>query len=222
MASCSLFLVDAERAPLRFRSALDSLFNGKTFDAQCTSSKGTVNKQYAVRHMRSRATLVAWAGSDESSSSSPDCGFALGMIKRDSEHPVLYIDLVCSQQRQGGKLLAALEGYASHHGLASVAALRAATPGLLKVYERKGYRRQANACLPPSRANRLILRALDSNAGAVAGGHDIIFTDGKRVVTSMSDAWKLETGQRRDTPKYLPKGWHAEEGYHGWWMSKCL
>lgn len=222
MASCSLFLLDAERDPLRFRSVLDALFKGKTFGAQCTSSKGGVSRQYAVRHMRARATLVAWAGSD---SSSLDCGFALGMIKHDPGHPpVLYVDLVCSQQRQGGRLLAALEEYATRRRLASVAALRAATPGLLSVYERKGYRRQANACLPPSRANRLLLRALDANAGAVAGGHGQVFTDGQRVVTSRADAWRLQTGRSptRANARRLPTGWHADEGYHGWWMSKCL
>ena len=67
------------------------------------------------------------------------CGFGLAFTKHVPElsASVFYIDLVCSQERMGGKVLAALEAYGAKQG-AKVAALRAAVPALVAIYEKKG------------------------------------------------------------------------------------
>ena len=143
------------------------------------------------------------------------------------EESVFYIDLVCSQDRLGGRILAALEDYGKGQGL-KVAALRAADPPLVRVYERKGYKRIANACVTPSRAGRIALRDLDKFAPRVWTKQEGIYTDGTRVVSSSKDAWRAWRASTKKKPpatafsSTLPDGWWFEEGSHGWWMSKCI
>lgn len=207
------------KADPRFADLLDKLFGD--FNSQCLGAKGDVNIFYAKRYMRPRATVLAWIQSGVSS-----CGFGLGFIKwvPELQKSVFYVDLVCSQHRKGADVLRALEGHAKMNG-ADVVALRAAVPALVAVYESKKYqyKRLANACLPPSRAGRLALRTLDRFAGSPGGRHGLgIYTDGVFVVSSAADAWRAVKLKRPKNNALLPPGWTFEEGFHGWWMSKCL
>lgn len=210
----------------RFKKVLAELFEEHNFRGQCEGPKGSVNVTYARTYMRPRATVVAWYGRPVCTKDGGcSCGFGLGFTKRVKElgRSVFYVDLVCSQERKGGKILAAMESYAKSVG-ADVVALRAAVPDLIALYEKKGYHRMANACVPPSRAGRIALRELDRFAGPVGPRGAGVYTNGTQVVSSPADAWraankKPPSGSRGSA---LPEGWRLEEGQHGYWMSKCL
>ena len=209
-----------------FDAALKDIFLPANFKAQCTGAKGMVNLPYAQRYMKSRATVLVYSRRRAHTKRGGGyCGFGLGYTKNVEElsASVFYIDLVCSQERMGSDLLAQLEMYGASQG-AKVAALRAAVPALISVYEKKGYRRLADACAPPSRAGRLALRALNKFAGPVGPKGDGTYTDGVRFANSPADAWRMakQTRPARAPTTSLPSGWRFEEGSHGWWMSKCL
>ena len=224
MAACAIEVVTAPGP--RFEETRKLVFRTDIFQKQCTrvnSKTASVSIDYARKHMRAKATVIAW--SRPTSCSTCSCGFALGYIKRVAElgKTVMYVDLVCSQHRLGGQLLAALEEYGRTRG-ATLVALRAATKELIPVYRKKGYHRVADACVPPSRAGRMALRQLDQYAGQPSTRGDVeIYTDGLREVLTIADAWRAAKLAR--PPKNhnaLPPGWRLEEGWHGWWMSKCI
>ena len=159
-----------EEEDAEFKEVLKALFKETTFSSQC---KGGVNFRYAKEYMRPRAEVVAWIPRRRCTERSGcSCGFGLGFAKTEvfdgEEIDIFYIDLVCSQTRMGGKVLSALEEYAMENEY-QIVALRAAVPKLVKYYLRKGYTKQANACVPPSRASRLILRGLNRFAAGVGG-----------------------------------------------------
>lgn len=207
-----------------FKPMLNTLFEESNFNGQCSGRKGLVNRDYAIRYMRPRATVVAWIDRVGKCDRKKGClcGFGLGFVKEEFGVRFFYVDLVCSQEKMGGSVLGALEAYAKRHKLADVVALRAAVPPLVKIYEKKGYKRQVNACTPPSRAARALLRALDRNAAGVAGASGGVYTDGTRLVSSVADAWRASNLPRPRDTKALPPKWYYEAGYHGWWMSKCI
>ena len=212
-----------EEEDAEFKEVLKALFKETTFSSQC---KGGVNFRYAKEYMRPRAEVVAWIPRRRCTERSGcSCGFGLGFAKTEvfdgEEIDIFYIDLVCSQTRMGGKVLSALEEYAMENEY-QIVALRAAVPKLVKYYLRKGYTKQANACVPPSRASRLILRGLNRFAAGVGGASEGVYTDGEHVASSEEDAWRKEGLTRPRGSTKLPPGWRFEEGYHGWWMSKCL
>ena len=240
----------------RFNAMLAKLFERKTFESQCTGRKGGVWHRYARTYMRERATVVVWTDQGACTSRADQgnaciCGFGLGYEKREADTDVFYVDLVCTQHRQGRAILRALENHAKTKGL-KVVALRAAVPELVKVYERHGYRRVANACLPPSRASRAILRSIGSGsmpaAGVPGASESGVLTDGTRVVTivdrqkgdskksrkertkeqamemtrAVAAAWRMAKRKQPTGTSELPPGWRHEQGNHGWWMTKCL
>lgn len=208
----------------RFDEMVEKVFQTASFKAQCVGAKGMVNITYARRYMKSRATVLVYSSRDTCTERGGCfCGFGLGYIKRVDGASVLYIDLVCSQEKIGRGLLQALEAYGAG-SKANVAALRAATPDLVSVYEKRGYHRLADACAPPSRAGRIALRELNKYAGPVGAGGKGVFTDGVRVAKSPADAWRVAKQVRptRAPATLLPNGWMFEEGAHGWWLSKCL
>jgi hypothetical protein len=207
-----------------FDKVLEALFSEPVFVSQCTGMNGAVNHRYAKAYMRPRAEVVAWIPRQKSAARRGCCGFGLGFAKTEifdgEEVDIFYIDLVCSQSRKGGEILRALEEYAMDNEY-DVVALRAAVPQLVRYYMRKGYVKAANACVPPSRASRLILRGLNRFSSGVAGAREGVYTDGKHVVSSADDAWR-KAGLTRAEGVDLPPGWRYEAGYHGFWMSKCL
>ena len=193
-----------------FQTRLAALFDRSTFNDQCMGVKGGVNLTYARGHMKQRATVIAYVPREPCARRTCTCGFGLGFAKTvpGIEGTVFYIDLVCSQERMGGRILAALEAHGARQG-ARVAALRAAVPALVRVYLKKGDHRLADACDPPSRAGRLALRELDrfsrSSPGSQRGP---LVTDGTRVVSSPVDAWRASKQARpkRAAPDELPDG----------------
>lgn len=210
----------------RFDTTLADVFKTSNFEGQCTGKRGLVNVGYARQYMRSRATVLAYAHRAPCTKSGGCfCGFGLGFTKlvKELSASVFYVDLVCSQERMGGKVLAALETYAARTG-ARVVALRAAVPQLVAIYEKRGYKRIADACVPPSRAGRIALRTLDQFAGPVGPKGEGVYTDGTKIARSPADAWRVAKQARpaHASAKALPSGWRFEEGEHGWWMSKCL
>jgi hypothetical protein len=214
-----------EEGDAEYDDVIEELFTETTFSPQCTGVSGAVNYRYAKNYMRPRAEVVGWIARRRCTSKGGcSCGFGLGFAKTElfegEQIDVFYIDLVCSQARMGGKILTALEDYALENEYA-VVALRAAVPKLVKYYQKKGYAKQANACFTPSRASRIILRGLNRFAAGVGGAREGVYTDGERVVASLDDAWR-KAGLTRPRGRDLPPGWRYEEGYHGWWMSKCL
>lgn len=227
MATCQTATLLTDRSK-EFQPTLKRLFRQDTFDDQCVrAGTGGVNREYALRHMYARATVLVYVNRDDGKF----CGFGLGYVKEVEEiGKVFYIDLVCSQNQQGKTILDAFERYAKRNRIADVTALRAAVPKLVRVYERRGYVRAADACSPPSRAARALLRTLDTNAAGVAGAARIVvdgetssglYTDGTHVFSSVADVWR-HVGRRKPRNVQLPEGWYAEEGGHGWWMSKCI
>jgi hypothetical protein len=207
-----------------FDKVLEVLFSEPVFASQCTGANGAVNYRYAKAYMRHRAEIAVVIPRQKYAARRGSCGFGLGFAKTEvfdgEEVDIFYIDLVCSQARKGGEILRALEEYAMDNEY-HVVALRAAVPELVKYYQRKGYVKQANACVPPSRASRLILRGLNRFAAGVGGASEGVYTDGKHVVSSADDAWR-KAGFTRPEGVDLPPGWRYEAGYHGFWMSKCL
>lgn len=227
---CSLDVVMVDTRDKRFGATLNHMFETSSFNSQCMGVKGGVNLKYARQYMKPRATVIASIPQVPCKKNGYCvCGFGLAFMKFVPElnASVFYIDLLCSQKRQGGRVLVALEAYGKQQG-AKVVALRAAEPKLVSIYQRKGYNRVADACLPPSRAGRVALRSLDrfansegrNNDGTVKG----VYTDGTRTVKSHIDAWRAvkHTRPARASRLALPDGWWFEEGGHGWWMSKCL
>lgn len=209
-----------------FEEIMKQVFEKKNFEAQCVGAKGLVNYGYALRYMRSRATVVVYSPRTPCTKKGGCfCGFGLGYTKHVKElsASVFYIDLICTQDKMGRKLLQALEAYGARKG-AKVAALRAATPALISVYVKRGYHRLADACATPSRAGRKALRELDKYAGPVGPRGEGKFTDGVRRADDVKEAWSLAKRVRptRAPDAVLPSGWRFEEGSHGWWMSKCL
>lgn len=223
--SCQQNVVVLTSASKQFAATLERVLDRKNFDGHCVRKDNEgVNRSYAVEYMRPRATVLAFVPRAEGCDRSKGafCGFGLGFTKTvEGVGTVFYIDLVCSQERKGKQILSALEGHAATKKIADVVALRAAAPGLVRVYRRLGYVRAANACLPPSRAARALLRAVDENAAGVAGSPGGVYTDGTRVVSSVADAWRA-IGEKNPRAKTLPPGWYFEHGDHGWYMSKCL
>jgi hypothetical protein len=208
-----------------FHRVLEALFSEPVFLSQCTGANGAVNYQYAKTYMRHRAEVVAFVPRQKCAAKRGTCGFGLGFAKTEvfdgEQVDIFYIDLVCSQSHKGGAILRALEEYAKDNDY-QVVALRAAVPQLVKYYQRKGYVKAANACVPPSRASRLILRGLNRFSSGVAGAREGVFTDGQHVVSSVDDAWTKARLPRPEGVVDLPPGWRFEAGYHGFWMSKCL
>jgi hypothetical protein len=221
--SCEQSVVVLTSASKQFAATLHRVLESKNFVGQCLRKDGEgVSHSYAVEYMRPRATVLAFIPRAERCGRSKGafCGFGLGFTKAvEGVGTIFYIDLVCSQERKGKQILSALERHAAT--ISDVVALRAATPGLVRVYRRLGYVRAANACLPPSRAARALLRAVDENATGVAGATEGVYTDGTRVVSSVSDAWRA-VGEKKPRVTTLPPGWYFEHGHHGWYMSKCV
>lgn len=227
-ASCDRETTTVSKSDARFNSLLTQLFSAKNFDGQCKGKKGGVDIKYARNYMRPRATVIAWYGRPVClKKGGCSCGFGLGFSKyvKELDESVFYIDLVCSQEKKGGKILASLEAYAKKTR-AKMVALRAAIPALIQVYEKRGYHRVANACVPPSRAGRIMLRDMDRFAGLVGPQGEGVFTDGVRVANTAADAWravrKKAPTKSRSKQAELPTGWHFEGGGHGYWMTKCL
>ena len=225
MAPCGkLELID--KKDKRFDVRLKEVFQTSNFEGQCTGEKSLVHISYARRYMKSRATVIASVSRDACTKRGGCfCGFGIGYTKYVEElsASVFYVDLVCSQERMGRDLLLALEAYGARTG-AKVAALRASIPELMPVYEKRGYHRLADACIPPSRAGRMALRELNKYAGSVGPKGEGGYTDGVRWANSPADAWRVAKRVRaaRAPANSLPSGWRFEEGDHGWWMSKCL
>lgn len=201
-----------------FAKLMKHVMKQGNFNSHCVKEvKGEpvyVRREYALQHMRDRATVIAYVENGKEL-----CGFGFGLFKKERGVKTFYVDLVCSGLRKGGALLKAMEGYAS--GKADVVALRAAHPGLIRYYQRHKYRRLANECEPPSRAQRALLRDLDRGAADVPGAPRGVYTDGVQVVSSIEDAW-ARVGEKKPRGSDLPPGWIFEEGDNGWWMTKCI
>lgn len=125
------------------------------------------------------------------------CGFLLARKLRN----LLYVDLVCSADRQGGVLLKRAEQLAREENLEGIA-LRVATPELMSYYLAKGYKRIANPC---ARSNRAALRALDDEHPYATEGSEVTETKGFFVnsVLKLLKVFNL---------------WYG----HGRWVAKCL
>lgn len=74
-------------------------------------------------------------------------GFAMAHVKKDKENhnKIFYVDIICSAHRCGRQLFRMAEQVAKKLEC-DVIALRAATPNLIKIYNRLGYKRRANDC----------------------------------------------------------------------------
>ena len=134
-------------------------------------------KKTALRlaHSRTKAQIVVWiekkkrtCGADESCI----CGFALAHFSPQAaeefspqEHKVLVVDLVCSANQKGKALVDALEKFAKEqHNVDNIMiAARASTTQLKNMFRAKGFKRVANACIPPSKASAAVLERLDKS-----------------------------------------------------------
>lgn len=237
---CGQIILVTDKDP-GFDSVLEKIFSKDGFK-QCG---GKINAAYARRHMKARATVIA-ASVDHTGSL---CGFALAFPKtisvdRNVKLTVFYVDLVCTQHKLGKQIMTVLETYAKDKTKIKVVALRAAVKQLIPVYEQKfGYKRQANACEFPSRAGRNLLYNIDKGAADLGGTSTGYYTDGYLVTRDIDEAWVLAiakaerfaevTGNvepfymltdasEKKKKQTLPTGWYFDEGFHGWWMSKCL
>ena len=123
-----------------------------------------INGTYVRKHIMPRAThtLVATSGNDM-------LGFLVGSVKQLEDGPVFYVDLVCSAHRKGKDLLARAEIKALSLGMQTIT-LRAASPKLLNVYRRRGYKREVDACKQKTRERRRKLREMDKVASALFQG----------------------------------------------------
>ena len=125
-----------------------------------------INGAYVRKYIAPRAThtLVAITEKEEM------LGFLVGSVKQLEDGPVFYIDLVCSAHRKGKDLLNRAEIMALSLGMRTIT-LRAASPKLLNVYRRRGYRREVDACKRKTRAQRRKLRDMDKIASALFQGN---------------------------------------------------
>ena len=215
-----------------FERTVAKLLAPSTFDSQCYRKDGRgIDLEYVKRYVRPRADFVAvidrpCPGSDANAKQGKGacfCGFGFGYVKRHDASPgaeqggdltIVYVDLVCTQHKKGKVLLEAMEDYGKARG-AAMSALRAAERELIPIYARYGYRRIANACLPPSRAQRAALRECDRFAVSVKGlGREKVRyrKEGAPPIRTIAAAWKAEGYARpRDRPRRLPYGWSREQ-----------
>ena len=121
------------------------------------------------------------------------CGFALGYLKSKK---VFYIDLVCTNSKQGKPLLDAMEEYAAAKKV-DIVGLRTANDALIPYYAKRGYRRVTDACSEISgslRQRRAVERQMrehiDKYATSLPNAR-LHITDGMNVASSIADAWKL-------------------------------
>ena len=143
----------------------------------------------------------------------------MGLVHKEPDTGTMYLytDLICATAKYRGTgkmLLMAVEAYGKEIGCDFVA-LRASKAALLNTYRRYGYRRQPNACLPRSRAERYRLREMDN--------------DRSIKYKAKTDHRYGEAVEYRGAKKYDAAGRVRESGYDaswvgkdGWWMSKCI
>ena len=148
-----------------FQSMLSRVFTQRVFQAECVRKVDGrydgVAWEYARQNAMATATVLCVVDTEtrrRGKGAQRTCGFGVGHV--DSTRSRLIVDVVCSSQRQGGRILRALEAHARDEAL-RVVALRAATDALIPIYERHGYERRVNACAP-RRHERRGLGGLDS------------------------------------------------------------
>ena len=131
---------------------------------QCRKKEGkgtvlAINVAYVREHMIDKAQHLFYFAryTKRKRKLQEFCGFLLAREKNINNQRVFYIDLLCSQHRKGSALLAKAEAYAKKQRF-KLTALRAATPGLLKYYRNKGYKRNTNACVGVDRDDRVFRR----------------------------------------------------------------
>lgn len=110
-----------------------------------------IDPDYVRVNTKGKATVLCWFPESEA------CGFALG---HERNAQVFFVDLLCTQKKQGRRLLKEMEAYAREREIPLVA-LRAASEALVPVYEERGYARVADACVPPSKIDKKLRRKLE-------------------------------------------------------------
>ena len=148
-------------------------------------------------------------------------GFLIGTRKKiDGQDKSFYIDLVCSRHRKGKDLLMRAEIFALSLGLRTVT-LRAASPALIRVYRRRGFSRDVDACKVRTRTQRRRLRELDRVASALFSGQRD--EDDVPCLNKRGDpAPKIKTKRKCEARGYTWEGYEDwKTSGEGWWMSKC-
>ncbi len=138
-----------------------------------------ISKSYVENNMLNRTEYLLWYETPVTeehvtrrktitSVSKQINGVLLGHTKTVRGVKMFYVDLLCSRHRKGKALLAQAERVALEVKCEAIA-LRAAWSKLIPYYSRNGYRRMANHCERPSRAQRASLRNLDKDAVTFRG-----------------------------------------------------
>lgn len=122
--------------------------------------ESAINRAYVRDEIIGSRTLHLLLATNKATKDSE--GFLVGSVKTlpHNKQKVFYIDLVCSAHRKGRDLLTRAEIYALSLGYSTIG-LRAATPALLNIYRRRGFKRDVDACKKRTRTQRRALRHMD-------------------------------------------------------------
>jgi hypothetical protein len=179
---------------------------------------------------KERASVLVWYGRHPPSrlDRADTCGFGLAFLKNYAKLgiKVIYIDLVCSQEKKAKEILETFENYGREQG-ATTCALRATNDKVIELYTSYGYHRVANACSPSDADNETAPRLLDKYSVKLT--HPIASNGTDQAVT-LKKAWAIAMYQDPTLTftdyhrlyKRVPSGWYIEYGNQGFWMSKCI